>query len=154
MARYWREDSSLFWAHICLILLVNGAKMESRDIGFYYHYSPPPLLLVSLYGSYGGLFTFPAHEACRKLFYLGHYKALTEGLRENETVGSPFKWRWPKSYTMIIPPMGGDHFGMGPRAQRSSVAELAISRFFSYKFCFAPHDPIFGTRKSKCTYTR
>ena len=76
MARYWREDSSLFWAHICLILLVNGAKMESRDIGFYYHYSPPPLLLVSLYGSYGGLFTFPAHEACRKLFYLSHYKAL------------------------------------------------------------------------------
>ena len=31
---------------------------------------------------------------------------------------------------MIIPPMGGDHFGMGPGAQRSSVAELAISRFF------------------------
>ena len=31
---------------------------------------------------------------------------------------------------MIIPPMGGDHFGMGPGAQRSSVAELAIFRFF------------------------
>ena len=31
---------------------------------------------------------------------------------------------------MIIPPMGGDHFGMGPGAQHSSVAEIAIFRFF------------------------
>ena len=43
---------------------------------------------------------------------------------------------------MIIPPMDGDHFGMGPGAQRSSAAELTIFRFFSYNFCFAPHDPI------------
>ena len=55
---------------------------------------------------------------------------------------------------MIIPPMGGDHFGMGTGAQRSSVAELVILRFFSYNFCFAPHDPIFDSMKSKYTYNR
>ena len=50
---------------------------------------------------------------------------------------------------MIIPPMGGDHFGMGPGAQRSSAAEIAIFRFFSSDFCFAPSAPflVYGTER-------
>ena len=69
---------------------------------------------------------------------------LTGRLSDSGPTSPPSKWRCPKCYTMIIPPMGGDHFGMGPGAQRSSVAEIAIFRFFSSDFCFAPGAPIFG----------
>ena len=37
-------------------------------------------------------------------------------------------------YTFIIPPMDGLHFGMGPGAQLSSVAEIAILFFFHPNF--------------------
>ena len=79
---------------------------------------------------------------------------LTGRLSDSGPTSPPSKWRCPKCYTMIIPPMGGDHFGMGPGAQRSSVAEIAIFRFFSSDFCFAPGAPILGPCYWKVSYKR
>ena len=62
--------------------------------------------------------------------------ALTGHLSDSGPTSSPSKWRFPKCYTMIIPPMGGDHVGMSPGAQRSAVAKIAIPFFFiRFLFC-------------------
>ena len=82
------------------------------------------------------------------------FSDLTGRLWDSGPTSPRSKWRCPKCYTMIIPPMGGDHFGMGPGAQRSSVAEIAIFRFFSSDFCFTPGAPIFGPCFWKVSYKR
>ena len=57
-------------------------------------------------------------------------------------------------YTFIIPPMDGLHFGMGPGAQLSSVAEIAILGFFSSEFSNAPHELSFVLRSKAPPYKR
>ena len=51
-------------------------------------------------------------------------------------------------YTFIIPPMDGLHFGMGPGAQLSSVAEIAILGFFPSEFSNAPHEHVLRSKAS------
>ena len=79
---------------------------------------------------------------------------LREDLRARWPTDSPSKWSWPKMYTFIIPPMDGLHFGMGPGAQLSSVAEIAILGFFSSEFSNAPHELSFVLRSKAPPYKR